>query len=176
LHFASKRLKNDPDIVLAAVQDHGIALQYASELLKGDEKIALAAIKNRGDALLFASERLKDDYELVLTAVETSICVLEYASERLQKDPVLKAAAHRDVDAAKAALKQLGASAADDEAEADLVRDQIAFLARVFKDKEKFVEEAQAASAAFEHPGEKDVWTTGHRRDRSAYEAYDAHA
>jgi hypothetical protein len=88
---------------------------------------------------------------------------------------VLKAADGRDVHAAKAALEQLGASAANDEADADLVRDQIALLARVFKDNDKFVEEAQAASAAFEHPGEEDAWTTGHKRDRSAYEAYDAH-
>jgi hypothetical protein len=84
---------------------------------------------------------------------------------------VLKAADGRDVHAAKAALEQLGASAANDEADADLVRDQIALFARVFKDDKIFVEEAQAASAAFEHPGEKDVWTTGHKRDRSAYEA-----
>jgi hypothetical protein len=99
--------------------------------------------------------------------------VLRYASERLRKDPVLKAADENDVDAAKAALEQLGASAANDEAEADLVRDKIAFLARVYKHNDKFVEEAQAASAAFEHPGETDRWTTGHKRDRSAYEAYD---
>jgi hypothetical protein len=143
----------------------------ASPHLKDSSEIVLAAVNQNGEALASASARLKDNYELVLAAVEQNIYALEHASERLQKDPVLKAAAHRDVDAAKAAIKQLGASAANDEAEADLVRDKIAFLARVFEEDKIFVEEAQAASAAFEHPGEKDVWTTGHKRDRSAYEA-----
>lgn len=63
-----KLLKNDPDIVLAAVQKNGLALQFASEKLQGDPKIVLEAKKQNIKSLDYASEQLK--VEDVLTIEE----------------------------------------------------------------------------------------------------------
>jgi hypothetical protein len=169
LQYASERIRNNKEIVLAAVQNDGLVLQYASTLLMDNKEIALAAVQQNGRALQYASERIKNNKEVVLAAVQQNGWAVEYASEHLKDDAtVFKAAT-------KAVLEKLGASAAADEA--DLVRAMsFAFLARVFKHNDKFVEEARAASAAFEHPGEKDRWTTARKRDRSAYEAFEAHA
>jgi hypoxanthine phosphoribosyltransferase len=169
LKFASNDLKDDIEIVLAAVNNDGLALQYASTVLMDNKEIALAAVQQNGRALQYASERIKNNKEVVLAAVQQNGWAVEYASEHLKDDAtVFKAAT-------KAVLNKLGASAEADEA--DAVRAMsFAFLARVFKHNDKFVEEARAASAAFEHPGEKDRWTTARKRDRSAYEAFEAHA
>jgi ribosomal protein S20 len=45
LQHASNNLKADREIVLAAVQNNGLAFQHASENLKKDRTIALIAVK-----------------------------------------------------------------------------------------------------------------------------------
>ena len=126
----------------------------ASTLLMDNSDIALATVQQNGWALQYASERIKNNKEVVLAAVQQNGWAVEYASEHLKDDAtVFKAAT-------KAVLNKLGASAEADEA--DAVRAMsFAFLARVFKHNDKFVEEARAASAAFEHPGEKDLRLRG---------------
>ena len=57
------------NIVLAAVRQNGLALQYAPENLKADSAIVLAAVQQNGEALLYAPEALKTDSKIVL-AVE----------------------------------------------------------------------------------------------------------
>ena len=59
------------------------ALEYASERLRDDKDIVLAALGNDGMALEYASERLRDDYGIVLYAIRNNMRALEYASERL---------------------------------------------------------------------------------------------
>ena len=50
----------DKEIVLAAVQQDGIALEYAAEELRADKEVVLAAvIENRYAALSFAAKELK---------------------------------------------------------------------------------------------------------------------
>jgi hypothetical protein len=56
----SERLRDDKDIVLAAVVEVPQMLEYASVRLRDDKDIVLPAVtKNRG-MLQYASERLRD--------------------------------------------------------------------------------------------------------------------
>ena len=52
------------EIVLRAVKQDGLALEYASYELKADRKVVLAAVKQNGDALKYAANELKADPEL----------------------------------------------------------------------------------------------------------------
>lgn len=61
----------DKAIVLAAVTNHGVALQYASKDLQCDREIVLAAVNNCGDALRFASRQFKICKDIVLVALRT---------------------------------------------------------------------------------------------------------
>ena len=60
-----KELQNDKEVVLAAVQQNGLALEFASDKLKADRKVVLAAVQQNGNALKLASQQLKNDRELV---------------------------------------------------------------------------------------------------------------
>ena len=70
---------------------------------------------------------------------------------RLRYDKVFKAAAERDIGAARNALDTSGAAAASTETEAEALRSKIVFLARVFSPE--LDDAAQDASAAFDHLG-----------------------
>lgn len=86
-------LKGDKEVVLAAVQSYGWALQYASKELRGDREVVLVAVKNFGGALRYASKELKEDREIVLTAVQNFGGELRYAGDELKKDPIVVLAA-----------------------------------------------------------------------------------
>merc|ERR1711896_13437 len=60
LQYASKDLKADREIVLAAVKNRGSLLRNAPKELKNDREIVLAALMNTGNALEFASEEWAD--------------------------------------------------------------------------------------------------------------------
>jgi hypothetical protein len=77
---------SDKEIVLAAMQQNGDALQYASKELKADTEFMLAAVKQNGPSLWYASEELKDDREIVLAAVQQDVSALQFASEILKAD------------------------------------------------------------------------------------------
>ena len=88
-------LTKDPDIVMAAVTQFGGALEHASEELKNNREIVMAAVRaKRSDlddsdpqlALEFASDELKKDCEVVMAAVKTHGLALAYASDELRKD------------------------------------------------------------------------------------------
>ena len=53
--FDSFRINNDPEIVLAAVQQDVGALEYASDALKNDPEILMAAVQQDelGDSIRF---------------------------------------------------------------------------------------------------------------------------
>ena len=93
LEFASTKLKDDKEIVLAAVTKIGSYLQYASNRLKDDKEIVLVAVAKNGQALRYASDKLKDDKEIVLVAVTNNGDALEYASEKLKDDKEILLAA-----------------------------------------------------------------------------------
>ena len=50
-----RELRGDRDVVLAAVQQDGDALEYASAELQADREVVLAAVQQDGYALEYAS-------------------------------------------------------------------------------------------------------------------------
>ncbi len=86
LQYADQSLKKDQEIVLAAVQADSYALQFADEALKQNREIVLAAVQEDGNTLQYADETLKKDREIVLAAVKQYGMALQYADENLKKD------------------------------------------------------------------------------------------
>tara|TARA_B110000503_G_scaffold128250_1_gene198939 strand:- start:108 stop:1016 length:909 start_codon:yes stop_codon:yes gene_type:complete len=86
LKYASKSLKNDKDVVLAAVRKTGSALAYASKRLENDKEVVLAAVTNDGRALFHASGDMQKDKEVVLAAVTNNAGALNFASDDMQDD------------------------------------------------------------------------------------------
>jgi len=86
LEFASEEMKGDKEVVLAAVNVFGFALRHASEELKGDKEVVLAAVNRHGRALQFSSDELKGDKEVVLAAVKKNGWALRHAFEELKGD------------------------------------------------------------------------------------------
>ena len=68
----------------------GSALQHASARLKDDKDVVLAAVAYYGNALRYVSARFKDDKDVVLAAVAQVDYALEHASGRLQNDKAFK--------------------------------------------------------------------------------------
>ena len=79
-------LKDDLEIVSAALSSNGANMLYASEKLKDDKNLALFAVKNNSSALMYVSPRLKDDEDVVREAVRKDGRKLKYASQRLKKN------------------------------------------------------------------------------------------
>jgi hypothetical protein len=84
LKDASKKLQDDEEVVMKAVQKCGNELKYASERLQDSEEIVKIAVKQCGYALASASERLQDNEEIVKIAVKRNGNALSSASKRLK--------------------------------------------------------------------------------------------
>jgi len=72
--YASQRLQNDHDVVLAAVKKSGLNLKYASYNLRRDYTIAMTAIEENGEAFRYClpgevKDRLLSDRNLVLNHI-----------------------------------------------------------------------------------------------------------
>ncbi len=89
---------NNKNVVLEAVKQNGLALQFASEKLQDDKNVVLEAVKQYGRALRFASENLRDDKDIVMTAVQQNRYALMYASKELQEDYDIQKAAGLEPD------------------------------------------------------------------------------
>ena len=77
---------NDRNIVLAAVNRSGTALQHAPEELRNDREIVLAAVNQNGGALQYASVELRNDRDVVLAAITKSRNAFSYASDELMRN------------------------------------------------------------------------------------------
>ena len=86
LQFASPELQKDKAIVSTAVVQNACALQYACEDMKSNREIVLTAVKVDGQVLQYANLELQNDKEVVLAAVQQNGLALEFASPRLQKN------------------------------------------------------------------------------------------
>lgn len=84
LMHASDRLKNDIDIVKAAIFFNPYSLQYVAEKFKNNKELVSAAIESDPSVFMFASDRLKDDYEIAAKAIDLEAGMLQYASDRLK--------------------------------------------------------------------------------------------
>jgi CxxC motif-containing protein len=108
IQYASDSLKNNREIVMAAVEkDNGTLqhasmtlqkeiieadpskLQYASEYIQDDRGVVLHAVKQDGMVLQFASKAFQDDRGVVLYAVKQSGCALSFANKTLKNDKKL---------------------------------------------------------------------------------------
>ena len=108
LEYASEELRNDREIVLAAVSQYAYALEYASEELRNNREIVLAAVSQNGRALEYASAELRNDREIVLAAVSQYGYALKYASEELRNNhEIVLAAVSQDGYALKYASDEL---------------------------------------------------------------------
>lgn len=95
--YLPENLKNDRDLVLAAIQcddsNWGNALLDAPVQFRADRELVLLAINKNGCAITYASEALKDDEELARMAVNNDWYAYTLISERLQGNKhLLKAA------------------------------------------------------------------------------------
>jgi hypothetical protein len=88
LSYINYELRDDKDVVLCAVIKDGKCLVDASERLKDDVDIVLAAINDEANNnnLEFASERLKSDQEIVLKALEKNRSAIIHMSNDLIND------------------------------------------------------------------------------------------
>ena len=101
LEQASAELKNDRELVLAAVKTYAHSLKFASEELRNDKVVvltAMAAFQRYGDVVggsifQYASKGLKNNKDVVLEAVQISSGALEYASDDLRNDKEIVLAA-----------------------------------------------------------------------------------
>jgi len=93
LEFASNQLQNNKQIVLAAVQIHGLSLEFASIELRSDKQVVLSAVKQNGTALAFASLELKNDREVVLAAVRQTGAAVLHAQANMRGDKEIVLAA-----------------------------------------------------------------------------------
>lgn len=113
------RMRDDEEIVLAAVSQNGGVLQYASERLKSEKDFVMKAVchstKGTSDSedptrLVFAyiSEDFKTDREVVLAAVRRTGMALKFAPKDFQNDrEIVLAAVSEDGRAFQYASQQL---------------------------------------------------------------------
>eukprot|EP00977_Amphora_coffeiformis_P027845 scaffold34650_cov219-Amphora_coffeaeformis.AAC.4 len=87
LQYASPRWKDDPEMVKEAVTRNGLALEYATPRLQRDPDLLLVATRHWPFLFgRYAPLSLKDDQTFVLKAVQINGEVLQYVSDRLQND------------------------------------------------------------------------------------------
>ena len=86
LNFASDRIRDEKSIVLKAVSQDGSSLEYASADLRNDREVVFAAVSNYGNSLMDASDSLRNDKDIVLKAVSKNGKTLKYASNELRND------------------------------------------------------------------------------------------
>ena len=77
-------LRANKEVVIFALKQSGLALQYACDEFKNDKEVVMFAVKNNSDALEHASDELKNDTEIVTIAVAKNWDMLQFASAALQ--------------------------------------------------------------------------------------------
>ena len=64
VHWASKELREDKEVVLAAVKNNGSAIEFASYALQKDKDILLASVKNNMYAI-YTYRELQHDKDIL---------------------------------------------------------------------------------------------------------------
>ncbi|CAE8626810.1 unnamed protein product, partial [Polarella glacialis] len=82
-------LKQEKDILLAAIKQKGSLLRGADKKLRKDRHFVMAAVQQDGLALEFASIDMKQNLEIVTAAVSQNGRALDFADEDLQQDEAL---------------------------------------------------------------------------------------
>lgn len=82
--YASERLQNDPEIVIAAVMRRGSLLENVPEMFKDHNNVVYIAVSRDSSAFQYASPRLRDDEEIARMAIMNHPRNFQYASERIR--------------------------------------------------------------------------------------------
>lgn len=90
---ASKELRGDKEVVLAAMANKFDQIQFATEELCDNKDFILAALKKDVNVFIWASDNLWSNRDFVLAVVKQKSRLIKFASEELQKDPDIAAAA-----------------------------------------------------------------------------------
>lgn len=85
LEYVDKKLRNNRDFIIKAVQLRGEALRYAN-LFHGDKDVVLKAVQQDGHSIAYATDLLKADRDVVLAAVRQNSYVLERVNARFRVD------------------------------------------------------------------------------------------
>jgi hypothetical protein len=104
LQHASDPLRADREVVLAAVAQDGLALEYS---LTEDREIVLTAVAQNGDALGYVSGQLQSDRQVVLAAVGQDGLALGYVPELCEDQEVVLAAVSQNGLALKYASEDM---------------------------------------------------------------------
>ncbi len=86
LDYASKHLKKDRQVVLAAIKQYIYALRFADKSFKKDRETISLAVTKEGRTLQFADDSLKNDKQIVMAAIKQDGYALKYASKALRAD------------------------------------------------------------------------------------------
>lgn len=78
------RLKNDTQIVRAAIERNPFALQFVSESLRNDLGLVILAISQNPWVVRILTEQMKDNPSVMMAAVQKDGLTLEQASKRLK--------------------------------------------------------------------------------------------
>ena len=81
LRFASSVLRNDRDVVMAAVSNKGLSLLFSN--LRNDKKIVLLAIKNNCFSIKFASSNLRKNVNFINQAYNINSNIIKYIDKEL---------------------------------------------------------------------------------------------
>jgi hypothetical protein len=67
--YASVEMKDDVEVMTAAVARNGLTLKFGGNKARGDRGVVLAAVSNNGEALQYASDELKGCKEVRVCSV-----------------------------------------------------------------------------------------------------------
>ena len=86
LSFASTRLRNDYNIVLAAVTSAGVALEFASLKLKNNKEIVRTAIKEEPYSFAYASDELRSDINFIIEMIKDYPQLIAGSSKNIKRN------------------------------------------------------------------------------------------
>ncbi|EFC49648.1 predicted protein [Naegleria gruberi] len=93
--YTHREIRNDGDVLLAAVSNYGMALGYTSGELQDDDEIVVTAVSNCGLALQYADNRLRNRPDIILKAVSENGLALEFAY--YQNEEIVQAALNQSL-------------------------------------------------------------------------------
>jgi cytochrome c551/c552 len=87
---------------LTVVEQNGAYLQYAARHIRDDKEVVMAAVENWGPAIMYATPKMKNNPEVGLEAVRRNGKMLAYLSDNLRNSPrIVKAALKQTPSAEK---------------------------------------------------------------------------
>lgn len=106
--WASDELRDDRELASYAIEKDGSVFRDVSERLEGDKLLLSMALEKSGDSYLLVYSDLRDDKDFVLQQVASTPSILQWTSARLKGDrDVVTAAIEKDGQALQYASYEL---------------------------------------------------------------------